>query len=397
MTNLNVRNAKGADGPALDLSIRHGRITAMASSRGAPPDSTIETLDATGYVLLPALVESHVHLDKTLWGDPWRPNSAGPLLKDFITNERRVLASVTTPIARRAGALLERMIASGSLHVRSHIDIAPDIGLKHVEAMLALREAFRDRVDLGFVAFPQTGLLTQPGTAELMEEALRMGVETVGGLDPAGIDNDPIGQLRTVFGLAKRHGRGVDIHLHDPGELGLWQVERIGEFASVTGLAGKVMISHAYCLGGLPQARIEPVAQRLADAGVAIMTTAPADTTAPPVALLREAGVTVCTGNDGIRDAWSPLGTGDMLERAMMMALRFDWTKDQELAAALDTATYGGAKALGLSGYGLSVGNAADLVLVRAEKAGDAIARRPRERIVLRGGRVVAREGVCVA
>ena len=108
-------------------------------------------------------------------------NSAGPTLKDYIANERRILATVTTPILKRAGGLLEHCIAQGSLHIRSHIDVAPDIGVKHVEAMLELRAAYGDVVDMQFVAFPQTGLLTAPGTAELMEELLKLGVETVGG------------------------------------------------------------------------------------------------------------------------------------------------------------------------------------------------------------------------
>src|SRR5262249_51295017 len=188
-------------------------------------------------------VESHVHLDKTLWGMPWRPHSAGATLKDLIANERRVLREINVPIAKRAGALLETCIARGSLHIRSHIDVDPEIGLSHVEAMLALREAYRDVVGLQFVAFPQTGSLIQPGTVEVMERALEMGVETVGGLDPAGIDNDPIRHLQTIFDLAGKHGRGVDIHLHDAGELGVWQIERIADFTEATGLPGKVMIS----------------------------------------------------------------------------------------------------------------------------------------------------------
>ena len=89
------------------------------------------------------------------------------------------------------------------MHIRSHIDVDPEIGLRHVEALLSLREAYRDVVEMQFVVFPQTGLLIRPGTAELMERALAMGVETVGGLDPAGIDNDPIRHLETIFGLAE--------------------------------------------------------------------------------------------------------------------------------------------------------------------------------------------------
>jgi cytosine deaminase len=114
----------------------------------------------------------------------------------------------------------------------------------------------------------------------------------------------------------------------------------------------------------------------------------------PPVAALRAMGVNVCCGSDGIRDAWSPMGNGVMLERAMLLAYRFDWSKDEELRQALEAATSAGAKALGLEDYGLKVGGPADFVLVRAENVADAVVRRPYERVIVKGGNVVARDGV---
>lgn len=392
MADFIIKAVRNIEGASIDIAVRDGRIVALTpAAKGAAASSDI---DGRGYVLLPPLVESHVHLDKTLWGEPWRPNSAGPTLKDYIANERRILASVTTPIRKRAGALLEHCIARGSLHIRSHIDVAPDIGVKHVEAMLELRAAYGDVVDMQFVAFPQTGLLSSPGTAELMEESLKLGVETVGGIDPQGIDGDVLGQLRVVFGLAERYDRGADIHLHDRGEVGIAQVEQIAEFSAASGLKGRVMISHAYCLGMATPARLDSVGRRLADLGISLMTSAPADTTVPPVAALRAMGVNVCCGSDGIRDAWSPMGNGDMLERAMLLAYRFDWSKDEELRQALEAATSAGAKALGLEDYGLKVGGPADFVLVRAENVADAVVRRPYERVIVKGGNVVARDGV---
>ena len=99
-------------------------------------------------------------------------------------------------------------------------------------------------------------------------------------------------------------------------------------------------------------------------------------------------------GSDGIRDAWSPLGTGDMLERALFLAMRFDWSKDAELAAAFDCVTQAGARALGLAEYGLSVGHPANLILLPAENIGMAIAERNRDRLVIARGKVVAENGV---
>jgi len=392
MSEIVYRNLRRLDGTLVDLHCADGRIAGLVAA-GCAAAPGAEMVDASGQLLLPALVESHVHLDKTLWGQPYRPNTAGPTLQDYIANERRILREVTTPIAQRAGALLEHCVAQGSLYLRSHIDVAPDVGLAHVEAMLALRESYRDLVDLQFVAFPQTGLLTQPGTRDLMDRALAMGVEHVGGLDPAGIDNDPIGHLTAIFDLAEKHGSGLDIHLHDRGELGLWQIERIADFTESRGLAGRVMISHAYCLGMFGKSRVEKIGRRLADLGISLMTSAPADTTLPPVDLLAAQGVNICCGSDGIRDAWSPFGNGDMLERAFLLALRFDWSKEAELHQAFACATAAGARALGLADYGLEPGRPADFLYLPVTALGDALGQRPRARHVVRRGRLVASEG----
>jgi cytosine deaminase len=389
---LFISNLRDSRGIAIDLLVVDGKIAAISPEGSAAP-ATARHLAGEGRLLLPALVEAHCHFDKTLWGRPWRGNTAGPNLRDYIDNERRILRDLDVPIAVRAGKLIENCIARGSLHFRCHIDVDPEFGVSHVEAMLALRETYRDVITMDFVAFPQTGMLIRPGTLDVMEEALKLGVEHVGGLDPAGIDNDPIRHLEAIFDLAGKYDRGIDIHLHDKGELGLWQIDRIIDFTATRGFQGKVVISHAYCLGQAASTRLTKIADRLAVNGISIMTTAPADCPAPPVADLMAAGVNVCMGSDGIRDAWSPFGTGDMLERAMFLCLRFDWAKDVELARAFDCVTTGGARALGLVDHGLRVGSPANLILLPAENIGDAIARRPQQRLVMARGRVVAEGG----
>ena len=385
-----LRNVRPYGLAAQDLLLENGLF-----KQRRPASSTALTatdIDGQHQLLTPALVESHVHLDKTLWGQPWHSNSAGPTLKDYITNERRVLREVQSPIAERAGALLENCIARGSLPMRCHVDIDPDFGLRHVEAMQQLRERYRDLIDLQLVVFPQTGLISRPGTAELMREAMALGVENVGGLDPCGIDNDPLAQLDFVFKLASEFDRGVDIHLHDKGELGLWQIALIADYTERYGRQGRVMISHAYCLGMLPWSQVRPVADRLARLGISLMSSAPADCAVPPFLALREAGVNVCLGSDGIRDAWSPMGNGDMLERAMLLAFRFDMNKDVELAAAFAAATVNGAQALGCVDYGLEIGQRADFLLMPVQTLGEAVVARP-VRQVYRGGELIASGG----
>ncbi|MBD9372717.1 amidohydrolase family protein [Rhizobium sp. ARZ01] len=377
-------NLRDMDGQSIGIRCSSGVIEAIGAGITAP-----DAVDCEGRLVLPAFVEPHVHLDKTLWGEGWQPGQRAARLRDYIDNERRVLTANPTPPEERASRLLSEMLRYGTTAVRSHIDVAPDMGLSHVEAMLRLRESWRDKVDLQFVAFPQQGLLCRPGTTELIRQAIDMGVETVGGLDPAGIDGDPDGQLRFVFDLAVEKGAGVDIHLHDKGELGAWQIERIADYTEASGLAGKVMVSHAYCLGMIAPAKLERIGRRLADLRISLMTSAPADVAVPPVEQLTELGVTLCCGSDGIRDAWSPLGNGDMLERAFLTAYRFDWNTDADFRRALGCATDGAAKAIGLADYGLRAGARADFVMIEALNVGDALCRRPAGRRVVRRGAVV--------
>ncbi|MCK1790544.1 amidohydrolase family protein [Pseudomonas violetae] len=385
-----LRNVRPCGTTAEDLLIEDGLFKQRRPATNAALSAT--DIDGQHQLLTPALVESHVHLDKTLWGQPWRPNSAGATLKDYIANERRVLREVDSPIGQRAGALLENCIARGSLTMRCHVDIDPEFGLRHVEAMQQLRERYRDLIDLQLVVFPQTGLISRPGTAELMREAMTLGVENVGGLDPCGIDNDPLAQLDCVFKLASEFDRGVDIHLHDKGELGLWQIALIADYTERFARQGQVMISHAYCLGMLPWSQVKSVAERLAALGISLMSSAPADCAVPPFLALRQAGVNLCLGSDGIRDAWSPMGNGDMLERAMLLAFRFDLNKDDELAAAFDAATVNGARALGVENYGLQIGGPADFLLMPVQTLGEAVVTRP-PRQVYRRGQLIACNG----
>jgi cytosine deaminase len=196
-----------------------------------------------------------------------------------------------------------------------------------------------------------------------------------------------------VFALAERHGAGIDIHLHDGGSLGTWQLELIIERTRATGLGGRVAVSHAYGLAQADQATQDRLGRQLADARVSLITAATYNFPVPPIARLRAAGVTIACGHDGIRDLWSPFGSGDMLERAMHLAYRSTFRRDEEIEMALEAATYGGARALGLQAYGLEPGARADIVAVDASTPAEAVVTHPVRDLVIKAGRVVARQG----
>ncbi|MDH6283604.1 amidohydrolase [Prescottella agglutinans] len=341
------------DGRRVDMTLRDGRIAAIDAHR--PDIESVTHGDSVircgGALVMPALVDGHCHLDKTFLGAPWQPHRAAGTLRDRIADEKALRARVGVPVAERATALANLMVSLGTGHVRSHVDIDPEAGLTGLHALLEVREALCDRIGIQLVAFPQSGVVTAPGVADLLDAALADGADLIGGLDPAGFDGDVDGQLDVVFGLADRHGAGIDIHLHDGGTLGTGQLRAIADRTRVLGLAGKVTVSHAYALGQVDDAELDRTAAALAAAGVAIMTNGPAGTM-PPVLRLRDHGVRVFAGSDNIRDAWWPYGTGDMLERATIIGLQGGLMTDDDLGYAASLVTESAASVLGLTDYG---------------------------------------------
>jgi cytosine/adenosine deaminase-related metal-dependent hydrolase len=385
-----LTNVRPMGGPALDLLVSGGRIAEAGAGLRAPAGATV--VDGRGQLALPGLVDAHAHLDKTLWGLPWRPHSAGDGLAALIENEHRgraELAEAGVTVAERAGNLLGAYVAAGTSHIRSHVDVDTTAGLDSLHGVLEARAAFADRISVELVAFPQSGLLVRPGTAELLEAAVQDGADLVGGLDPAGFDQRPVEHLDTIFAIADRHGRGLDIHLHDGGELGAFTLDLVVERTRVLGLAGKVTVSHAFALAEVPPPRRERLIEDLADQRISLTTVAPGNRQPLPLASLRAAGVRVGLGSDGVRDLWSPWGDGDLLARAALLAWRAGARRDEDLATSLDLATFGGAAVLDLPGYGLDPGCTADLVLVPAATLGEAVVTHPHRTLVLKAGRVL--------
>jgi cytosine/adenosine deaminase-related metal-dependent hydrolase len=239
-------------------------------------------------------------------------------------------------------------------------------------------------------------MMIRPGTVELMKEAMQLGCEVVGGLDPCGIDRDPEGHLDTLFAMAQHFARPLDIHLHEPGAMGGFSMEMIIKRTAALGMQGLVTISHAFCLGNPDRAYVAELTGQLAAHTIHIMTTGPAAAPAPMVRELLAAGVQVCSGSDGIRVIWGPFGNACMLERAMFIAQRNNLRRDDEVELPLSICTQGGASVMALEDYGLAPGCHADAVLVEAESLTEAVAGRPPRRLVLKRGKVIAQDGQCL-
>ena len=389
---LLIKNGRPMGGKPADILIRDGRIAGIGENL-AEPGIPIE--DAGGALVLPGLVEAHTHLDKSLWGMGWRPNDAGPRLIDKIDNERHLKRAINIDPARQSARQVVLSVSHGSTHIRSHVDVDTDHGLWGIEGVMQTRTDYADIVDIDIVAFPQSGLLRRPGTLDLMDQAMKAGADVVGGLDPCAIDRDPKGHLDAIFALAQKYGKPLDIHLHEPGEMGAFSFDLIFERTRALGMKGQVVVSHAFCLGTPDRDLVDPMIEQLAELDIGIMTTGPASRPAPPVKRLLEAGIRVCSGSDGIRDTWGPYGNADMLERVMLVGLRNNFRRDDEMELAFHVCTQGGADIMRLEGYGLKVGAKADLVIVEGETITHAAVARPARRMVLKHGKVVARNGMC--
>lgn len=391
---LLLRRVRLPGGEPADVLCRAGRIARIGAD--LPTPAGIPEEDGAGALLLPGLVESHTHLDKTLWGRPWYVNQVGPQLTDRIANERRFRAETGHDGGAQSLALAEAFLARGTTRLRTHADVDTEAGLRHLHGVLATRERLARCMEMQVVAFPQSGLLARPRTAELLDAALADGADVLGGLDPQAIDGDAQASLDVLFALARRHAVPLDIHLHEAGEAGARTLDLILDRAQALGLQGRVAVSHCFCLGDVDDARRGRLLERMARLQVGVITAATAYRAVPPLPACRAAGVTVAAGNDGIRDTWTPYGMPDMLERAMLVGLRFNLRRDDELAVALETVTHAGAAVCGFRDYGLQPGCRADFVLVDARNPQEAVVARPVRKLVVSAGRVVAREGALV-
>ena len=385
-------NGRLADGSPLAIGIADGRIDHLCAA--APDVVEGEVHDLAGRLVVPPFIDGHIHLDKSFLPGDWQPHRActGAFdVRERVAFEKAALA-YARPVRERAMALAELALGNGTLHLRTHADVDVKAGLSNVEALLDLREAMADAITVQIVAFPQSGILSDPGTADLLSAAVDAGADLVGGIDPVGFDGAQDDHLDIVFGIADCKGVPIDIHLHDFGMVGIAQLEDIAQRTLALGMGGRVTVSHAYALGDVPLDVARRTGALLARAGVAIMTNGPGPQPCPPVAALAQEGVLLFSGSDNVRDAWWPYGDADMLERAMMVGYRAGLYTDKELELAFAMVTGNAARALGLRDYGLAEGMPADFVVLNAQSVAEAVVARPKRREVWRGGRRIAVE-----
>jgi cytosine/adenosine deaminase-related metal-dependent hydrolase len=363
-----------------------------------------DEVDGRGRLAFPSFSDVHVHLDSSRIGLPFRPHTGRPGVWGMMMNDRENWRNTEVPHAEIVAGTLEQMIAKGTTRVRTYAQVDVDCRLEKYHSVIAAKERFARHADVQVMIFPQAGILREAGTLDVLEAALAEGADVMGGIDPCQLDRDPAKHLDIVFGLAEKYQVEIDVHLHEPGELGVFSTDLILERTRALGMQGKVTMSHAYDLGGVSEAVSRRLIDEFAELDVAMATVAPSAKAQLPLVQLVESGVRVGLGEDGQRDYWSPYGDCDMLDRTWQLAFTNGYRRDELIELALAVGTMGGASIMShdvprVTGVGdrpgVTVGDRADLVLVDGETPTAAVMDRGTDRTVIHDGRIVA-DGLAV-
>jgi cytosine deaminase len=394
-----LANVRPWGGEARDVVVRDGVIAEVVPAGTAPAQGQQAQgtrIGGGGRLALPGFVNAHAHVDKSWWGQDWVSYGGEPTTQGRIAHERAERDKHGIPGVDGAVAVLREFLRHGTTATRSHVDVDLGVGLTGIEAVTEAAAVLGGAVEVEVVAFPQDGVQRRPGVLDLLDQAAAAGAASIGGLDPASIDRDPVAQLDGLFRIAERRGVGLDIHLHDGGELGAFQYELIIDRTRRTGLQGRVTVSHGFALGELPAGRQSELLDRLAEAGIAWATVAPVRSAPLPWRGMAERGIPIGLGTDGIRDLWSPFGDGDLLRIALGFARLHGLRKDEDLTYAVELATSRAARFVHRDRHGIEPGARADVVLLDAQNVPDALVRVPRRALVMAGGEIVVRDGELV-
>ncbi len=383
----------GPEGPLADLIVRDGKFVSA-------PQGGAGAVDLDGRVVFPGFIESHIHLDKAFLEER-RPNLGGTL-KDAIAITLDLKKSVTAEdIRARSERALRLLVRHGTTRVRAQVEVDPIVGLKGMEATLELRAACAGLADIQIVVFPQEGIEQQPGTRELMREAMRMGGDLVGGVPYNDLDAER--HLDIVFDMAAEFGCGVDLHLDFSDDPGDCAIESVARRSLEAGLEGRVAVGHLTSLGAMEDEKVARLIGMIAEAGITVMPLPATDLflngrgPSPPrfrgltrIKELIAAGVNVAAASNNIRNAFTPSGNGDLLEIGLVLAHAAHMTGAADRGGIPALFTHNAARALGVEdAYGLEAGKRADFVVLDTPSWRDVIIDQPEKRFVVRGGKIL--------
>lgn len=385
----------------VDIAVEDGRIVEVADKI---PGRAKTELVLDGKVVLPGLINCHTHLDKAFMGqhasgeyDVLEALKTWKIAKDKFTKD---------DIRRRARRAIDLAIRSGTTVIRSCVDVDMEIGLMGVEALLPLKQEYAGRIDIQLVAFPQGNLLDAPGTDDIMREAMRLGVDVVGGRPQS--DSDRQAHTDLIFRIAKEFDRDIDMSVDaivpaedfDPSTL---SIKYYAEKAITEGYQGRVAAHHVLGLSSVDPEQAHEIISLVRRARMNIITNPTSnlytegrkDAKRPRRGLTRvkdfmTAGVNVGLGTDNLDDVFMPHINADVLREAYVATCAAHLGTDVELTWLLNAITHGGARTLGIAGtYGIAKGKTADFVVLETTDPLEAITAQPIKRYVVKNGSLV--------
>jgi cytosine/creatinine deaminase len=385
----------------VDVAIHAGEIVEIAPHLDATAEMELEI---QGHLVSPPFVESHIHLDSALTAGEPRWNQSGTLFEGIeIWRERKQDLSLED-VKRRAIETLKQQAMQGVLFVRSHADVS-ETSLTALKALLEVREEVKDWMTLQVVAFPQDGIYGGKKNDDLMEEAMKLGADVVGGIPHYELTReDGVRSVHRIFELAEKYDRLIDIHCDEIDDDQSRFLEVVAACAIRTEMGSRVTASHttafgsynnAYAfklLGFLKRTQLNFIANPLINITLQGRTdTYPKRRGVTRVKELWQQGTNVSLGHDCVQDPWYSLGTGNMLDVASMAVHVCQMTGTDEIDACYNMVTWGGAKTLNIEDqYGIEVGKPANLIVLDAIDRYDAIRRRATVQYVISQGKLLA-------
>lgn len=398
---LVIRNAiNDSDGAPVEVGIRDGLIAAVAPG-GLPAGD--QEIDAGGGMLSPALVETHFHLENALIWDG-ALNHSGTLEEAIEVYAAIKRDMPIDDIVRRASLALRTAIGHGVQWFRSHVDIDRTGQLRLLAGNVATRERFRDVIDLQLIAFPQMGMARDPEVIDLMWRAMDEGADVVGGMPHAERDMDDAARhIEIAFEIARAHDADIDMHIDETDDPAWHSLELLAEQTIANGWQGRVTAGHCCAMSAWDDALAERVIAKVAEARLNVITIAPINLMLQGradrhpkrrgIARVKElmaAGVNVSCGQDDLKNMFYSYGNMDPLEVAFITAHAAHLSAPEEIEAAFNMPRYHAARNFRLENYGVRVGAPANLLVLDARSAVEALRRRGDRRYVIRHGRVLA-------
>jgi cytosine deaminase len=397
-----IRNCRvrGRD-DSVDIGIEGERIAAVEPSIDAGAG---KELDAGGNLVIPGLVDAHIHLDKCMLNDVMRTNVSQSFRESIeITNEHK-RAYTIEDILSRAGSVVELAIEQGTTAMRVFADVGTIGGLTPIEAIIELRRRYEGQIHLETVAFPQEGIARDPGADRLMEEAMELGADVVGGIPWYELTDAYMrDHVDFCFELAKRTGKDIHMLSDDTDDAYSRSLEYLAVRTIEEGYHGRVTASHCRALAAYDHAHAQKVMGILREADVTVSANAMVTLAfhggndrglirrgLTRVRELLDEGVNVITSQDDVNDPYYPFGKADQLQVAQYIAHGARLALPHELDTVMDMVTTNAAKALRLEGYGLEPGDRADLLSTGAPTVNAALRLTPPRPFVIYGGKLVA-------